>query len=125
MESRSENIKNVELTLRNKSFQKIIAKVAVLGLRKFPTKNYEKKRKSRNAEDDEQDGAGGGGEGGVDQGGVPLERGDRAVEQEEVNWKVSKGKIFRFGQIDFQKLFLLLTGFRNIPEEKWVQHCTK
>ena len=92
--------------------------MAVLGLRKFPTKNYEKKRKNRNAEDDEQDGAGGGGEGGVDQGGVPLERGDRAVEQEEVNWKVSKGKIFRFGQIDFQKLFLLLTGFRNIPEDK-------
>ena len=24
----------------------------------------------------------------------------------------------RFGQIDFQKLFLLLTGFRNIPEDK-------
>ena len=27
-------------------------------------------------------------------------------------------KSFRFGPIDFQKLFLLLTGFRNIPEDK-------
>ena len=33
---------------------------------------------------------------------------------------LKKLKSFRFGPIDFQKLFLLLTGFRNIPEEKWV-----
>ena len=34
-------------------------------------------------------------------------------------------KIFRFGPIDFQKLFLLLTGFRNIPEDKWVEQKTQ
>ena len=34
-------------------------------------------------------------------------------------------KSFRFGPIDFQKLFLLLTGFRNIPEDKWVEQKTQ
>ena len=43
-------------------------------------------------------------------------------EIEQLSEKKFKTKIdnffARFGQIDFQKLFLLLTGFRNIPEEK-------
>ena len=29
------------------------------------------------------------------------------------------GEIEQYGPVDFEKLFLLLTGFRNIPPEKY------